>query len=110
MAKVLFLAHRYPYPPNKGDKIRAFHIAEHLRRSHQVSLGFVTTPADGEPDLSWADALPAQYFGRISTVDRLQRAAGAFPSGQPLSVAAFRHRGLARWVEERLHRDQPDFV
>lgn len=24
--RVLFLAHRLPFPPNKGDKIRSFHI------------------------------------------------------------------------------------
>src|SRR5258708_6432970 len=99
MAHVLFLAHRYPYPPNKGDKIRAFHIAEHLRKSHEVSLGFAMTQGDGEPDLSWAEKnLAAYYWGRISRIDRLYRAGVGFATGTPLSVATFRHRGLMDWV------------
>lgn len=110
MAKVLFLAHRYPYPPNKGDRIRAFHIAEHLRRSHEVSLGFVVTPADSEPDLSWAKTLAAYSCGTVSTIDRLLRAGVALPTGLPFSVAAFRHAGLMGWVRERVQQSQPDFI
>jgi hypothetical protein len=32
--KLVFLAHRTPYPPNKGEKIRAFHSFLHLAESH----------------------------------------------------------------------------
>jgi len=28
--RLLFLAHRIPYPPEKGEKIRAWHMADHL--------------------------------------------------------------------------------
>ena len=106
MAKVLFLAHRYPYPPNKGDKIRAFHIAEHLRKGHEVSLGFVTTPGDEAPDLKWARNFHGHYCGRVSQIARLFRAGVAFVSGAPLSVATFRHDGLKRWVAAQ----RPDVI
>lgn len=44
---VLYLAHRIPYPPNKGDKLRAFRQIEHLSRRHRVWCAcFVDTPAD----------------------------------------------------------------
>ncbi|MCH7701596.1 MAG: TIGR03087 family PEP-CTERM/XrtA system glycosyltransferase [Planctomycetes bacterium] len=33
---ILFLAHRIPYPPNKGDKLRSFHMLEHLASRHSV--------------------------------------------------------------------------
>jgi glycosyltransferase involved in cell wall biosynthesis len=47
MARLLFLAHRIPYPPTKGDKIRAWHMLEHLAARHRVSLGcLVDDPAD----------------------------------------------------------------
>ena len=35
---VLFLAHRVPYPPDKGDKIRSFHQFGDLRRLHSECL------------------------------------------------------------------------
>jgi sugar transferase (PEP-CTERM/EpsH1 system associated) len=111
MAQVLFLAHRYPYPPNKGDKIRAFHIAEHLCRAHEVSLGFLMTPGDGEPDMTWAEKnFRAHYCGQISRFDRLTRAGIAFATGSPMSVAAFRHGGLMDWVATQVWEKQPQFI
>ena len=36
--KILYLAHRIPYPPNKGDKIRAFHQVRYLAARHTLDL------------------------------------------------------------------------
>lgn len=47
MEHLLFLVHRIPYPPNKGDKIRSFHLLKHLAQHYRVHLGtFVDDPAD----------------------------------------------------------------
>lgn len=44
---ILYLAHRIPYPPDKGDKIRSFHQIEHLARHHSVWCAcFVDSPDD----------------------------------------------------------------
>lgn len=102
MARILFLSHRYPYPPNKGEKIRAYHFAEHLLKNHEVALGFAMTPGDAQPDMSWAKRFSDAYCGRISTFDRLFRTGISFVTGEALSVGAFRHAGLAAWVK-RLH-------
>ena len=37
--KILFLVHRYPHPPNRGDRIRSFHFLEYLSRLGEVTLG-----------------------------------------------------------------------
>jgi sugar transferase (PEP-CTERM/EpsH1 system associated) len=36
--RVLMLAHRLPYPPHTGDKVRAYHVARHLARGHDLTL------------------------------------------------------------------------
>lgn len=110
MARILFLAHRYPYPPNKGDKIRAFHVAEHLLRSHEVALGFTVTPGDAKPDMSWASKFADVCAAEISTPRRLLYTGFAFLSGGALSVAAFRHERLQRWVEAKVRDFKPDAV
>ena len=47
MAGILYLVHRLPYPPNKGDKIRSFHLLKHLASKGPVYLGtFIDDPAD----------------------------------------------------------------
>jgi len=44
---LLFLTHRIPYPPNKGDKIRSFNLLKHLVKDYRVHLGtFIDDPAD----------------------------------------------------------------
>jgi hypothetical protein len=44
---LLFLCHRIPYPPDKGDKIRSYHWLEALAESFQVHLvAFVDDSAD----------------------------------------------------------------
>ncbi len=47
MDDLLFLAHRIPYPPNKGDKLRSYHVLKHLAKRYRVHVGtFVDDPAD----------------------------------------------------------------
>ena len=44
---LLYLTHRIPYPPNKGDKVRSFNLLRQLAASHRVFLGtFIDDPAD----------------------------------------------------------------
>lgn len=51
---LLYLVHRIPYPPNKGDKVRSFNLLKHFSRTHRVFLG---TFIDDEADEAHADAL-----------------------------------------------------
>ena len=47
MESLLFLAHRIPFPPNKGDKVRSFNLLRFLSRHYAVHLGsFVDDPDD----------------------------------------------------------------
>lgn len=39
MQNLLYLVHRIPYPPNKGDKIRSYHVLKHLSQSYRIHLG-----------------------------------------------------------------------
>ena len=47
MANLLYLVHRLPFPPNKGDKVRSYHLLKHLAERHKVFLGtFIDDPDD----------------------------------------------------------------
>jgi len=47
MSNLLYLVHRLPYPPNKGDKVRSYHLLKHLAARHRVFLGtFIDDPQD----------------------------------------------------------------
>ena len=55
--RILFLSQRVPYPPNRGDKITTWRLAERMKRTHEVvSLAF----AHDEKDLQSARELTAK--------------------------------------------------
>jgi sugar transferase (PEP-CTERM/EpsH1 system associated) len=55
MAEILFISHRVPYPPNKGEKIRAFQLIQALKNmNHRVTCAF---PIENQEDIQSADEL-----------------------------------------------------
>jgi sugar transferase (PEP-CTERM/EpsH1 system associated) len=111
VAKILFLAHRFPFPPDKGDKIRAFHMLRQLAARHEVWLG---APIDDAADLSRLD--PAALVcvdvlcPWLGPGRRALNMARALFTGDPLSVARFRHPELDRWIDRVLQEVRPDLV
>lgn len=103
MAELLFLVHRIPYPPNKGDKIRSFNWLKHLSRTYRVHLGcFVDDPDD------WRhlDALKAMCADvqavPLNPLRARLRSLSALATGDPLSLPYYAHSGLQRWVDGKL--------
>lgn len=105
--RLLYLAHRIPFPPNKGDKIRSFHLLRHLAARHDVYLGsFVDDPVD------W------QYLREVSRLCRASKILGLDPklrrlrsltalaSGDALSVAYYRVNAMRHWVDEIVQRER----
>jgi sugar transferase (PEP-CTERM/EpsH1 system associated) len=62
--KILYLAHRLPYPPNKGDKIRSFHEVEYLSRRHRV---WCACFVDDRADLSQVEGL-GRYCEAVAAI------------------------------------------
>ncbi len=111
MESLLFLCHRIPYPPNKGDKIRSFHILKFLAERHRVLLGtFVDDPADR----AHVDRL-REYCTELYVVDiepRRRRLASlrGLLSGEALSLPYYRDAGFAAWVDDVRRRERPPVV
>jgi sugar transferase (PEP-CTERM/EpsH1 system associated) len=108
MDDLLFLSHRIPFPPEKGDKIRSFHILEHLASRYRVHLGcFYDDPTDARH------------------IDELRRRCGtvlclplhrtrawigsltALATGYSLTETYFHDARLARWVAETMRQHRP---
>lgn len=64
--RILYVAHRVPYPPNKGEKIRCFHHLRHLSSTHEVDL---VAYCDDPEDTQWAGAL-RNYCRRVELVSQ----------------------------------------
>lgn len=111
MGKLLYLVHRLPYPPNKGDKVRSYHLLRHLLQQHRVFLGtFVDDPAD-EAYLDTVRALCSDlHVGNIQPrVAKLRSLAGLL-THQALSLHYYQNAGMQAWVEQTLKDHQIDAI
>ncbi|MDP2004487.1 MAG: TIGR03087 family PEP-CTERM/XrtA system glycosyltransferase [Rubrivivax sp.] len=111
MANLLYLVHRMPYPPNKGDKVRSFHLLQHLAARHRV---FVGTFIDDPDDAVHLPALRTMCTGlHVATLNplraRLASLAGLL-TGRALTLHYYGDAGLRRWVAETVKQEAIDAV
>jgi len=101
MANLLYLVHRLPYPPDKGDKVRSYHLLKHLAVRHRVFLG---TFVDDPQDEIHVDTLRPMCAGLHVTRLNPRRARLASLSGlwhgEPLTLRYYRDARLAQWVHQ----------
>jgi sugar transferase (PEP-CTERM/EpsH1 system associated) len=109
MRHILFLAQRMPYPPNKGDKIRSWHILEHLAKRHAVHLGcFVDDAADWQYADHVRSVCASTHFVALKPWAARARCGAALLAGAPLTFAYFHDRGLTEWVQQTHEREAID--
>ncbi len=111
MGKLLYLVHRLPYPPNKGDKVRSYHLLKHLAARHQVFLGTVIDdPADEAHVDTVRGYCAGLHIARINpTWGKLKSLAGLL-TGEALTLRFYRDAGLRAWVEQIASEHQLDAV
>ncbi len=111
MGKLLYLVHRLPYPPNKGDKVRSYHLLKHLTQRHRVFLGtFIDDPAD-EVHLDTVRGLcPDVHVARIQPRSAKLRSLAGLLTGQSLSQHYYQNAGLQTWVQRTLAEHDIDAV
>jgi polysaccharide biosynthesis protein PslH len=101
--RVLFIVHRTPFPPNKGDKVRSFWELECLSRHCDVDLfGFFDDPQDEE----YFDRLHSYcrlvYLEKLSPFWSRTRASLALFSKQPFTVAFFYSKRMQRQIQSAM--------
>ena len=100
MRELLFLTHRLPYPPNKGDKIRSWHMLQYLSRHFRVHLGcFIDDEADWQYTRQVAALCASTRFVDLRLTAARWRAVQALLSRQAMSVQYYRDARLLEWVD-----------
>ncbi|HYM33022.1 MAG TPA: TIGR03087 family PEP-CTERM/XrtA system glycosyltransferase [Candidatus Cybelea sp.] len=108
MQDLLFLAHRLPYPPVKGDKIRSWNILRHLAQRYRVHVGcFVDDRHDWQYVDEVARIAASHCILPLSPRWSRVKSLGGLIRGEPLSVAYFRQAGLQHWVDDVMARHRP---
>ncbi len=111
MKKLLYLVHRLPFPPNKGDKISSNNMLNYFSAHWRVHLG---TFIDDPEDWQYADVVREKCEDScIVNLPRVSRITGSLYgllSGQALSLSYYGSAELQRWVRSTIERECPDAV
>lgn len=100
--EILFLCHRIPFPPDRGDKIRSYHLLQRLAQVAPVHVGCF---ADDDRDMGFAGEMARVTASQCVLMrDRSKLVAGltGLAKRQSLLVSLFDHPGLHRWVAKTL--------
>ncbi len=103
--QLLFLCHRIPYPPNKGDKIRSYHLMQYLCKHYDVHLGCFVDDEEDVPYISFIEdmcrtslclPLNTAYQKLVSLTGLLTR--------RPLTLPYYFNEQLKAWVGKQVER------
>lgn len=102
MSGILFLAHRLPFPPDRGDKIRSHNVLKALAGLGPVHVGcFGETVADKANEIDLAELVESHF---MPMRDKPLPLAGieALVRREPVSLAAFWDPALMNWIRRTL--------
>lgn len=106
MEPLLFLAHRIPYPPNKGDKVRSWNILRHLAERYRVYLGcFIDDAEDQIYAARVAEICAGSHIVRLRPGLAKLRSLPMLAAGAPLTLGYYRDGGLKRWVDKTREKE-----
>ena len=109
--RILFLSHRFPYPPTRGDKIRTFNIVNHLSRDHSVTVAsLLRSEEEQEAAQGIADYCDKVISVRIHPVAALWRMIARLPTRTPSSMGYFFSPALAREIRGELQARPYDLI
>jgi polysaccharide biosynthesis protein PslH len=103
VADLLYLVHRLPYPPDKGDKVRSYHLLKHLLQRHRVHLGaFVDDVAD-EVHVPVLRSMCADvYVSRLHPRRARLASLRGLLQGQALTLPYYRDASMAAWARAKV--------
>lgn len=111
MQRLLFLVHRIPYPPTKGDKVRSYNLLRYLAGRYRVHLGaFVDDAADFAHAPALRELCGECHLVRLNPALARVKSLIGLASGEPLTLPYYRSASMSRWVKQVLHATPVDGV
>ncbi|MGE0813771.1 MAG: glycosyltransferase, partial [Vicinamibacterales bacterium] len=109
--RVLYLTHRLPYAPNRGDRIRSFHFVEGLREA--MDVGLVSLVHD-DVEAAAVPAVAARgvdvTVARVAGLSRWLRATAALAGHDPVTHHLLTAPTIDQAIESAVARARPDVV
>jgi sugar transferase (PEP-CTERM/EpsH1 system associated) len=109
---VLYLCHRFPFPPTRGGKIRPFNMIRHLSASgHRVTAcSLVRSAPEATEGEGIAPHVVERVMGRVHEPLQWARMVARLPLPTPSSMGYFYSPALARQVRRLLAAQRWDLI
>lgn len=109
--RILYVCHRFPFPPARGGKIRPFNMIKHLSRSHEVVVAsLVRSPEEAEAGRGLSQYCSDVMMAKVTAQAAWARMVVRLVTAQPSSMGYFYSPDLARHINERLKRERFDLI
>lgn len=109
--RILFLTQRFPFPPDRGDRIRSYHILRHLTQRHEVALASLSD--EDIDERRWGtirDMCTSVDVGRIHATRRRVVSMFYLPTATPLTLPNYYSRELREKVGKRIREEPIDLI
>ena len=111
MRNLLYLVHRLPYPPNKGDKITSFNMLKYLSKDFNI---FMACFVDDKNDWKYIDEVKKHcketcIVGLNPTISKIKSLVG-LTKNKALSVCYYQNSKMTKWVDVIISKHKIDSV
>lgn len=111
MAKILFITSRFPYPLNKGDKLRVYFQLKHLAEENEIHLVTINETRVSAKDIeSLAPFCKSIHPFVLSLNKRIFQLFLSPFKRIPLQVAFFYNGNIKRKIEQLVNEIKPDHI
>ncbi len=109
--KILYLCHRFPFPPKRGGKIRPFNMIRHLSARHEVHVASIARSTEEAREGEGLAAHCASYdMAQVDNRTQTLRMLLRLPTTSPSSIGYFHSPQLARRIDALLASERFDLV
>lgn len=109
--KILYLCHRFPFPPKRGGKIRPFNMIRHLSVDHAVTVASLArSEAEAEEGQGIAPYCARFEIAQVRNPIQFARMVARLPTPTPSSMGFFYSADLAHRVRMLLSRERFDLI
>jgi sugar transferase (PEP-CTERM/EpsH1 system associated) len=109
--KILYLCHRFPFPPKRGGKIRPFNMIRHLHASHEVTVASIArSKVEAAEGRGLADHCSGYEMTIVRNSVQVARMVTRLPTLVPSSFGYFHSSELLRKIERLLRERKFDLI
>ena len=109
--KILYVCHRFPFPPKRGGKIRPFNMIRHLSQNHEVTVcSLARSAAEAEEGRGIAPHCARFEMAVVANPVQSLRMVARLPTPVPSSMGYFYSPELAAKVDELLGKERFDLI